>query len=113
MDRLTRREQELRVADAYALLAPAYEVHLDAALFPVVKGAVRKPIKEEIGVQLAVDTRQEVEVECCRDALAVVVRRLDHTGIFLKIGAEQKSPARPTQPRGASQQGDGLIRREV
>jgi hypothetical protein len=54
----------------------AHQVHLDAAEAPVVKGLVPELVELKIRAQLAVDPRQEVEVEFRGDAPPVVVGRL-------------------------------------
>src|SRR5215204_820428 len=77
VDALARAEVDAEVErlDADGLRARAFEVHLDAPLRLVVERDVAEVAQGEVGAQLAVDAREEVEVEGGRDAERVVVGR--------------------------------------
>ena len=63
--------------DGHDLVGEAADVDLDAALGCVVEGVVREPVEIEIGVELAVDPLEQVEVEGGGDAPRVVVGGLE------------------------------------
>src|SRR3954469_10688774 len=51
----------------------ALEVHLHAARVVVPDGAVPEGAKVEVGIELAVEASERIEVERCRDAITIVV----------------------------------------
>ena len=71
------------VAVDHDLLRPAAdEILLDAA-FPLgVLRFVTKAAYVELSAQLALDARQQIEIDRRRDALAVVIGLVDNTPIF-------------------------------
>src|SRR6185369_15831921 len=68
VDRLARLELEAVAPDAHALARERHEVHLDAAGRGIVEGVVLEALRVEVGAQLAVDAREEVQVERRGDA---------------------------------------------
>ena len=54
-----------------------------------------EPIEREIATKLAVDPRQQVEVELGRDAIAIVISGDQRRDIFLEIGADDRKTAGP------------------
>jgi hypothetical protein len=71
----------------------ADEVHLDAAERLVVERAMAKRGEVEVAAELAVDARQEIEVERGGDAERIVVRRLEDVAALAQIGAEEQRVA--------------------
>src|ERR1044071_7755162 len=68
--------------DVDRLRAEAFEVHLDAARLFVVTGDVAEATQVEIRAQLAVDAREEVEVEGGGDTVRIVVGGFERRAVF-------------------------------
>ena len=66
----------------------AFEVHLDAALVGVPSGAVGEGVEVEVGVEIAVEAGEYVEVESCGDAGYVVVGGEDGGDGLVSAGGE-------------------------
>ncbi len=49
----------------YPLMAGGHQVHLDAAPWRVVKGAMRERLQIKIGIEFPVGACQELAIECC------------------------------------------------
>ena len=64
-------------------------MHLDSARAFVEEGAVAEQRRVEVGAELAVETIEHVEVELRRDAVGVVVRRVQDARVLPPIDAEQ------------------------
>src|SRR5437899_220801 len=64
---------ETGLADADGLVASRAEMHFDAALHLVVPHGVAKPREVKIGIELAVDARQQIQIERSRDPGGIVV----------------------------------------
>src|SRR5581483_8600188 len=73
VDRLAGTEVYGFAGNAHLLASAAGEVHFDAMLLAIVEGVMVEHVEPEISVQLAVDARQQVEVEFRRHASSVVV----------------------------------------
>ena len=73
MDGLARAEAEAAAAHVDVLLAPADQVHLDAAVARIVDRLVPEGGEVESAAELAVDAGEQVEVEGGRDAGGIVV----------------------------------------
>ena len=102
MDRLAGPEAHDAAAHRHLLLALAHEVHLDAAEGGVVERLVTERAQVEIGAELAIDAREEVQVELRGDALRVVVGGVQPRRILLEIDPDQEPAARARPPRARS-----------
>ena len=60
----------------------AAEVHLNTASFGIVQGNVLEATRTEPSLKLRVNTVQNIQVECSRDALGIVVGREDNRRRF-------------------------------
>jgi osmoprotectant transport system permease protein len=94
-DRFPFRDCETFAADTHTLIGSADEMHLDTARRGIVKRVVPEAIEAEIAVQLAIDARQQIEVEGRRYACAVVVRGVQDRRVLLEIGAQQQAAPGP------------------
>src|SRR5574340_1755471 len=113
MDAFAGLELEAAAVDADALRRGGDQMHLDPAQLRVVEGVMAEGREVEIGIQLAVDPRQQVEVELRGNALAVVVGRVQLRRRFLEVDADQQ-PSFGTDDSGdAPQQIAGLAGIEV
>ena len=83
-------KKERHAADAYDLVAAAYEMHFDPPLGGVVEGPVGELLDVEVGAQLAIDPHQDVAVERGRNASPVVVGGFHSALVLLQIDAEQE-----------------------
>ena len=57
----------------HLLTLPAGEMHFDAVTLAIVKGVMLERVEVEIAAELAVDAREQVEIERGGDAGGVVV----------------------------------------
>ena len=73
-------------------------------MLAVVERDVLEGVEVEVGVQLAVDHRQQVAVERRGDAGGVVVGGLEHGRVLDQVGAEQQ-PVLRAQQRGRASAG--------
>src|SRR5271156_4486299 len=87
VDGLAGTELDCFVADTHLLPPGAGEVHLNPMTFAVVEGVMLKGGEIEIGPQLAIDARQQIEVEFRSDALGIVVGAVENVGQLFKIDA--------------------------
>src|SRR5215218_3180654 len=73
-------------------------MHLDAPFPFVINRYVSEVADGEVRTQLAVDSREQVQVEGRRDAELVVVRGFEHGALLLQVRAEQQRVARAQHP---------------
>src|SRR5262245_53645328 len=88
-------------------------MHLDAAQLAVVESAMPERSEVEIGAQLAVDAREQVEVELRRHPARVVVGGMQARRVLLEVDADQQAAARAGHGAGVLQEGGRLERREI
>src|SRR5436190_21068970 len=84
-------EAEFVSTDMDTLLALANKVHLDSALFFVIKRSMFPPRKIEVRAQLAVRPRQQIQIELRSDAVAVVVGRFQNFAALLQIDPDDEA----------------------
>src|SRR5271166_4573915 len=63
----------------------AGEVHLDAMSLGVVEGVMAEACQLEVAVELAVDAREQVEVEAGSDAGHIIVGGVEDAGILHQV----------------------------
>ena len=78
------RKRKRRPRDRDVLVLQADQVHLDAPVARIVDGLVAEGAEVESGAELAVDAREQVEVERRRDAGGVVVGGEEVRASFLR-----------------------------
>src|SRR4030095_1193708 len=93
VDQFTGGEAEAGAGDRYGLLGMAFQVQLHPPLRFIVEGKVSELIDIEIAAELAVDPRQQIEVEGGIDPGLVVIGGVEDFGVLLQIGADQHLPA--------------------
>ena len=69
--------------------------------------------KIEIGAELAVDARQQIEIEFRRDALGVVIGVIENFRILHQIDADHEQRARAQHAAGVAQEFAGFVRLEI
>ena len=94
MDRFAAIEREAVVADVDRVRLARDEMHLDAPGHRVVEGVVAEPVQVEVAAELAVDARQQVQIERRSHALGVVIGGVQDVRVFLQIDADQHGAAR-------------------
>src|SRR5450759_1887427 len=113
VDGFALAETQALAADAHELRGQAFEVHLDPALVFVVKSLVAKAPQLEIPAELAVDAREQIEVERGGHARRVVVGGVEHLLVFFQVDADEQGTARADHAPGELQELDRLVRGEV
>lgn len=89
MDRLAVPEIEAMPIDSYPLVLAADQVHLNTPNFLVIKGMMGKRRRIEIGTQLTIDARQEIEIEGGGDAVGIVIGGIEYLRVFFQIDTNQ------------------------
>ncbi len=90
------------------LRAPADQVHLDRRFVLVPACLVAELCRREVGVQLAVDAMQEVEVELGGDAFAVVVGGQQDVELLAQVDADDGGALPAGMAPHLPQEGRGL-----
>ena len=93
MDRFAGAEIDRFTGHPHLLTFQAGEVHFDAMSFTIVKGVMLKHVEPEIPAELAVDARQQVEIEFCRHAFGVIIRGVEHLGGLDQVYPDDKCRA--------------------
>src|SRR5262245_59127096 len=97
----------------YALLAHAYEVHLDASKRSIIESMMAKGIEVEVGTEFAIDAHEQIEVELGGNVLGVVVGRVKQRGVLLEIHANQHAARGPGDRAAVGEKCGGLGDGEV
>src|SRR3954466_786453 len=71
-------EVDALAADPHLLALQACQMHLDARALAVEEGVMLEAGEVEFAAKLAIDARQQIEIELGGDALAVVIGLLQH-----------------------------------
>ena len=88
-------------------------MHLDPLPLGIVESVMLESREIEITPELAVDARQQIEVELRGDAGRVVVRGIQDLRLLLQIDANDQNAGRPENSAGMPQEGVGLVRLEI
>ena len=89
------------------------EMHLDAPGHRVVEGVVAEPVQVEVAAELAVDARQQVQIERRSHALGVVIGGVQDVRVFLQIDADQHGAARTDLAARHLEEGLGFVAPQV
>src|SRR5262245_35689172 len=87
-------EQDRDSGHCDGLVASADEAHLDAAQQRIVNGIVLEAIAIEVGSELAIQAREQIQIELGRYAAAVVVGGVQHGCVLADVDADQERTAR-------------------
>ena len=74
---------------------------------------MREAGEVEIAAELAVDAREQIEIEGGGDAARIVIGGDQDPLGLLQIDAEQEGAARPEQPRGIAEEGARLVMGQI
>ncbi len=99
--------------DRHRLDAAALEMHLDPPFLPIAEDPVAEGLEIEPPIQLAVDPRQQVEVERRRHPQRIVVGGEQDALGFLEVRPEEKTLTRIQQVSHVAHQGEPLPRIQV
>src|SRR5258707_12702661 len=88
-------------------------MHLDAAVFAVVAGAMAEGGRVEFAAKLVIDAHEQVEVEGRRNFGLVVVCGGEYVGVFEEIDGDHEQRAGPEYRGRLAQRHVGLLRLEV
>src|SRR3990172_21814 len=113
MNALALGEHERASEHARDLVGEAPKVHLDAALALIVDRLVREAAQIEVAVKLAIDAREQIEIERGGDAQTVVIGGKQDIQALFQIDAHEKGAARPKQKRGIRKKGVRLVMAEI
>ena len=67
----------------------------------------------EIGAELAIDARQQIEIEFRRDALGIVVGVVENFGVLHQIDADHEQRALAQHAAGMAQEFARFVRLEI
>src|SRR5437660_1410507 len=79
----------------------------------IIEGAVLEPLKIEIGTELALDAREQVEIELCREAGFVIVGGMKDARLLHQIDTDDQSCAASQHAPGMAQEFAGFLRLEI
>src|SRR5512143_2336591 len=113
VQRFAEGEMEALARNPYVLLGEAHQMHFDAARHWIVERVVAEARRLEVGVQLAVEAVEEIEVEGCGDAGRVIVGGVQPLGILLEIESDEQAARRAGQVTKAREQRRRRVGREV
>ena len=82
----------------------AGEMHLDAVALGIVEGVMAEACEIEVAVELAIDAREQVEIELRRDAGGVVIGGVEDAGVLHQVDADDQRRAAPEHAPGVAQE---------
>src|ERR1700685_4339815 len=88
-------------------------MHLDPVMRAVVEGVMLEGVEIEIGAELAVDARQQVEIEFRRDTLGVIVGVVENFRILDQIDADDEYRLFAKHRAGMAEEFARLVRLEI
>lgn len=113
MDALAGTKVEAPAANRDRLRNAADQMHLDPALARIIDCLVAKRGKIYVAAKLSIDSGQDVEIECGRNASSIVVGLHQRLGIFLEIDANKQPAIGAKNVAEFSKQVHGLFGRPV
>jgi hypothetical protein len=88
-------------------------MHFDAAFVRIPERVMMESAFIEVGAEFAIDAREEIQVELCRDTGAIVIGRAQHVLILDEIGAKQECRVRAQQCARFAQKFQAALRTEI
>src|SRR5436190_22848091 len=113
MDGLFGGEIECAPGGSDVLAHLADEVHLDPVVLGIVEGAMVEGLEIEISVELAIDARQQVEIELCSEAGLVIVSGVKDAHLLHQIDSNDQGSVSSQHPPGVAQECAGFVRLEI
>src|SRR5947209_5270149 len=104
MDRFAGAEIERAARDLHLLPFLAGEMHFDAMPLGIVEGMVAEACQVETAAELAVDAREQIEIELRRDAGAIIVGGIEDFRILHQVNADDKACAASQHAPGLAQE---------
>src|ERR1700730_5654069 len=81
---------KVKFLNGHFLIAEAFNIYLDSSYFSIVTGVMPKSTKIEGATQLAVNARQDIQVESRGDAESVVVCSLQSGRVFFQVCSQKQ-----------------------
>ncbi len=106
-------EVDAFAGNAHALALEARQMHFDARALAVEEGVMLEAREVELGAELAIDAREQIEIELRGDALRVVVGLLQDLRVLHQIDADDEDRAVAEDAAGVAQERRRLVRLEV
>src|SRR5439155_15844126 len=100
MDRLVGRKLDQVTRYVDRLSASAHEMHLDAAPLAVVERPMAERVDIEVRQELAIDAREQIEVELGGHARGIVIGGIENVGVLDEIDTDDKRCACPQHAPG-------------
>src|SRR5262245_54815574 len=113
MDGLAGAEFETAAGDAHALALAAGEMHLDAPALHVEEGLMAEGANVEIAAKLAIDAREQIEIEARGDALGVVVGGVEDRRILHQVDADDQGCAGTQHVGGVLHESGSVMRLKI
>ena len=108
MNRLSRLEIEAAADDDDGLRFEADQMHFDAALGRVPSHVMGKAVQPEITLELAIDAREQIQVEGSGHLLPIVVGGKQGSNVLGEVDSHHRSASCPELPAHAPEKGSGL-----
>jgi hypothetical protein len=113
VDRFARTKLDGLAADPDLLPLDAGEVHLDARTLAIEERVVLETFEIEVAAELAIDARQNVEIELRRDAGGVVIGGIEDGAVLRQVDAHDEDRSRAEGAAGIAQERARLVRLEI
>src|ERR1041385_4695476 len=81
---------QIQLIDDNCLPAETLDINLNAAGVCIIESRMFESAQIKISIQLAINTRQDIQIKSCRHTQRVVVCCLEHRPVLLQIRAQQK-----------------------
>src|SRR5262249_15635916 len=113
MNGFARAKLEGLAANMHLLALAARQIDLDAAALPIVAGVVFKGSEMKIGLQFAIDARQQIEIEFGGDAGSIVIGDMQNARILDEISSDDQQCVAPKNVCRVTKQFGRLVRLEI
>src|SRR5262245_33805517 len=113
MNGLAGRELDHMTGNVDRLPPPAHEMHLNTAALAVVERLMAERVDIEVRGKLAIDAREQIEVELCGHAFRVVISGVEDVGVLDEVDTNDKGRARAAHAPGMTQKRRRILRLEI
>src|SRR6266550_2910811 len=113
MDDLAGRELDHMTGNVDRLPPPAHEMHFDATALTVVERPMAELVDIEVSRELAIDAREQVEVELRGYACGIVIGGVENVGVLDEVNANDEGRAGAQYAPGVAQERCRILRLEV
>src|SRR5437588_4014147 len=104
-------ESSPRYLDLLPLLAG--KMHFDAVALGIIEGLMTETCQVEVTAELAIDAREQIEVELRRDAGAIVIGGIEDFRVLHQVDADDEACTSSQHTSGLAQERAGFVRLQI